>query len=245
MELNQNIRTVADRLLDLVYPRNCVGCRGVVSDLQSRYICADCRNHIFRVQSPYCNTCGCPFFGEVESERVCPHCAELDPVFQAGRTVLLYRGVGLALIQEWKYHKALYLLDDIRSLIEQMPGLRAYVESAILVPVPLHRRKLREREFNQSRILADLFGEAGGGLPVEELLQRVVDTESQTLLKLAARRRNVKNAFALSENALLRKDQTYILVDDVFTSGSTLNACSAVLRKAGARSIKALTLGHG
>ncbi len=245
MNLVRHLSNTADGLLDLVYPRNCVGCGGVVPGLQSRYICADCRNHIYRVQSPHCNTCGCPFFGEVESERVCPHCAELDPIFQAGRTVLLYRGVGLALIQEWKYHKALYLLEDIRDLIEQMPGLRAYLDSAILVPVPLHRRKLRERGFNQSRILADLFADAGGGLPVEELLQRVVDTESQTLFKLAARQRNVKNAFALSENSLLRKDQTYILVDDVFTSGSTLNACSAVLRKAGAHSIKALTLGHG
>ena len=126
-----------------------------------------------------------------------------------------------------------------------MSGLREYIDSATLVPVPLHRRKLRERGFNQSRILADLFAEAGGGLPVEELLQRVVDTQSQTLLNLNARRRNVKNAFALSENVLLRKDQTYILVDDVFTSGSTLNACSAVLRQAGAHCIKVLTLGHG
>lgn len=245
MKLARHLRMTVDGLLDIVYPRNCVGCGGVVPDNQSRYICADCRNHIYRVEAPHCNTCGCPFFGEVESERECPHCAELDPIFQAGRTVLLYKGVGLALIQEWKYHRALYLLEDIRSLTGQMSGLREYIDSATLVPVPLHRRKLRERGFNQSRILADLFAEAGGGLPVEELLQRVVDTQSQTLLNLNARRRNVKNAFALSENVLLRKDQTYILVDDVFTSGSTLNACSAVLRQAGAHCIKVLTLGHG
>ena len=245
MEFNQNLRNVAGGLLDIVYPRNCVGCGGLVPDLQSRYICEDCRNHILRVEAPHCKTCGCPFFGEVKNERECPHCAELDPIFQAGRTVLLYRGVGLALIQEWKYHRALYLLEDIRNLTVQMPGLREYLDSATLVPVPLHKRKLRERGFNQSRILADLFAEAAGGLPVEELLQRVVDTQSQTILNLNARQSNVKNAFALSENVLLRKDQTYILVDDVFTTGSTLNACSAVLRQAGAHSIKVLTLGHG
>lgn len=245
MKLIEHMRMAAEAALDIAYPRSCVGCGGMVQDQDARYICEDCRRSIYRVKSPHCNTCGCPFYGEVESERGCPHCAELEPIFDAGRTVILYKGVGLDLIQQWKYHRALYLLEEIETLIRQMPGLHAYMESATLVPVPLHPRKLRERGFNQSRVLADSFAKAAGNRPVVELLRRITDTQSQTFLKLDARRRNVKNAFALSKNALLKKDQNYIIIDDVFTTGSTLNACSAVLRKAGAHRIKVLTLGHG
>jgi len=116
----------------------------------------------------------------------------------------------------------------------------------VLVPVPLHPRKLHERHYNQSRLLAECAVAAvGGGARVEELLCRVVDTASQTHFDRAARQENLKNAFALAKGATINPAQRYVLVDDVFTTGSTLNACATVLRRGGALNLDVVTFGHG
>jgi ComF family protein len=116
----------------------------------------------------------------------------------------------------------------------------------VLVPVPLHPRKQRERGYNQSRLLADTFSRAaGGGTAVTELLRRVVDTPSQTRLDRRTRQSNLKNAFALVRGRPINPAQRLVLVDDVFTTGSTLNACAAALRRAGHLNLDVATFGHG
>lgn len=116
----------------------------------------------------------------------------------------------------------------------------------MLVPVPLHPRKERDRGYNQSRLLAScLAAAAGGGTRVEALLRRAVDTPSQTGFDRKTRRDNLKNAFALASGAAITPGQHYLLVDDVFTTGSTLNSCAQVLRHAGCLNLDVITLGHG
>jgi len=110
----------------------------------------------------------------------------------------------------------------------------------------LHPRKLRERRYNQSLLLAECCAQvAGPTTVVQELLCRVVDTESQTHYDRVARQKNLKNAFALAPAAAINSAQRYLLVDDVFTTGSTLNACATVLRRAGASQLDVITFGHG
>ena len=94
-------------------------------------------------------------------------------------------------------------------------------------------------------MLAQCFSAAGNGLPIADVLVRTKDTDTQTRLKRGERRRNISNAFAVSEKEALRKDVSYIVIDDVFTTGVTLNACCRVLRKSGARNLRVLTLAHG
>ena len=127
-----------------------------------------------------------------------------------------------------------------------VPGYADYVRGAVLVPVPLHPEKLKKRKYNQSRLLADCcVAAADGGTEVQELLCRVVNTASQTNYDREARRENLKNAFALAPGATINPAQHYILVDDVFTTGSTLNSCATVLRRGGALSLDVVTFGHG
>ena len=121
-----------------------------------------------------------------------------------------------------------------------------YIRNTSLVPVPLHPVKLREREFNQSEKIAKvLVAATENSSRIEHLLIRKRYTQSQTRLNQAERYKNVKNAFALASNTVLIPNRNYVLVDDVFTTGSTLNACARVLRKAGATHIKVATIGHG
>jgi ComF family protein len=174
------------------------------------------------------------------------HCTELDPAFREGRTCILLKGPGRSLVHALKYHRALHVLEDIAVLVRETPGMVEHVRGAVLVPVPLHPRKERERQYNQSRLLARVFAEAGGpGTRVEELLRRIVDTPTQTALDRRTRQANLKNAFALRKSADINPAERYVLIDDVFTTGSTLNACALVLRRAGGVNLDVVTFGHG
>jgi ComF family protein len=110
----------------------------------------------------------------------------------------------------------------------------------------LHPRKARERGYNQAVLLATtLAGVAGGDTRVEPLLRRVVDTQTQTAFDRRTRMANLKNAFAIAKGATVNPALHYILVDDVFTTGSTLNSCARTLRRAGALKVDVVTFGHG
>jgi ComF family protein len=144
-----------------------------------------------------------------------------------------------------KYQHGFYALEDVKTMIAKAPYYKNYFNGAILVPVPLHSTKERERGFNQSLMIAKSLNEATAAKGLQKLLVRTIYTQTQTQLSRVARLQNVKNAFALASDAVVIPNQTYILIDDVFTTGSTLNSCAAVLLKAGATQIKVATLGHG
>lgn len=173
------------------------------------------------------------------------HCEHLKPEFGQGWSIALFRGPLRELIYALKYNEGLWALRDIRELIRTAVGVGDFVANAVLVPVPLHSRKLRERGYNQSELLALELLEVLPNCRVEGLLSRHVDTVSQTQFDRKQRIRNLKNAFSLRQNRAIDPAQRYIIVDDVFTTGSTVNACAAALRRAGACSIDVLTIGHG
>jgi len=232
--------------LDVIFPRSCVHCAGLVEDGRFRHLCPRCEKLLHVVQPPHCTTCGHPYFGETEENRLCSHCETLEPRFDQGKTAILLQGPGRSLVHALKYHQGQQVLEDITSIMRAAPGYADYLRGAVLVPVPLHPRKQRERRYNQSRLLADCCAQAvDGQAEVRELLVRVIDTESQTHYDREARRENLKNAFALAKGATINPGQRYILVDDVFTTGSTLNSCATVLRRGGALTLDVVTFGHG
>jgi ComF family protein len=149
------------------------------------------------------------------------------------------------LVRELKYHRGEFLAGDVERIALGSPGFCEFLAGATLVPVPLHRRKERERCFNQSRVIAGAFAKVAGGAAVVSALQRVVDTETQTRLDRAARRDNLKNAFAMARGHTLTAGLRIVLVDDIFTTGATLNACASVLRRAGFNNVDVATLAHG
>lgn len=233
-------------LSDVVFPPVCVGCGGLVEGGRLRHVCVPCEALIHFVEPPCCTTCGSPFFGEVEGERMCPHCDGLHPQYGEGRTLTLFKGAARALVHTLKYHHGQQVLGDIETLARGSAHIAEFVRGAVLVPVPLHPRKERERGYNQTALLAGALARAAGGATkVEMLLRRVVDTPSQTTFDRKARRANLKNAFALARGATINPASPYILVDDVFTTGSTLNSCAGVLRRAGVLNLNVVTFGHG
>ena len=232
-------------LAEVFFPRSCLHCGDAVECSDYQFLCSACSRELFFSQPPTCSTCGYPFLGMLAGPRICPHCAELDPLFEQGKTLFLAKGPARSIIHVLKYQHGFYALEDVKTMIAKAPYYKNYFNRAILVPVPLHSTKERERGFNQSLMIAKSLNKATTAKGLQELLVRTVYTQTQTQLSRVARLQNVKNAFALASDAVVITNQTYILIDDVFTTGSTLNSCAAVLLEAGATQIKVATLGHG
>lgn len=231
---------------DLVFPRSCVACAGVVEENDYRHLCPRCAAQLAWVSTPGCETCGHPFYGAVGGEAICVHCQGLDPAFRRGRTAVLCRGPARALIHELKYRRGLHVLEDFETIFRRCPAVLEICRGAVLVPVPLHRRKFRERGYNQSALIAEALVRASDDAArVGFWLERQVDTISQTGFDRRARQENLKNAFALAVDADIKTHAHIVLVDDVFTTGSTLNGCARVLRRAGCLNLDVVTFGHG
>lgn len=239
-------RQVARTVQDLAFPPVCLHCGGLCEGSQLQHVCRQCDPLILRVGPPHCHTCGHPYFGVVEGERMCPHCDGVQPAYREARTLTLLKGPARDLILALKYRGAEYVLGDVETLMRENRRVCDFIRGAVLVPVPLHPRKERERGFNQSLRLAQAYVRAvDGQAEVQQLLRRVEDSETQTIYDRKARRERMKNAFAPDSRAAITAQHHYVLVDDVFTTGSTLNACARELRRAGGLNLDVLTFGHG
>ena len=232
--------------LDSVYPRDCLYCYAPVEDNASlQYLCNECFKYVEIFVPPQCKRCGLPFYGIASVPRQCPHCVDLDPVYDRGHTAFRLKSPARPLIHALKYKRGKYALADLAKLALQAPATRDYLEGAVLVPVPLHVFRGWKRTYNQSELIAQTLADSLDNVVVEPLLERIRWTHTQTLLTHAERQKNLKNAFAVRKKATIDPSRRYVVVDDVFTTGATLNACCKILRKAGADKLDIFALGHG
>ena len=232
------------RVLDAVCPRFCIGCNVRMASEERGYICKNCLSDIQLHDGACCSLCGRLmdriFVGE---KRVCQACAELNPNFDAGVSIFSFDGIGRSIIHAIKYKRGTFLRSNILSLISEVASV-PFLDNAIFVPVPLHFYRHFRRGFNQSEWISKLLAKEKNGR-VENLLIRKRHTRTQTSLTKDERLRNVKNAFKLKKSSSVSKECRYVLVDDVYTTGSTLNSCAKVLKSAGADFVGIFTLGHG
>ncbi|MCU0787465.1 MAG: ComF family protein [Verrucomicrobia bacterium] len=234
-----------NRALALVYPDVCEICRRRPATAAEGYVCGDCWSGVRFIQSPFCERCGLPFEGEITSAFECTNCRELQFHFDSARSAVRAQGVVLEVIHRYKYHRALWFepfLTDL--LIRQARPALLGTGWDVIVPVPLHPVREREREFNQAARLAITLGH-NLGLPVRSnWLRRIRHTRTQTLLTRKERAANLRRAFALRNHAEVQ-GLSCVLVDDVFTTGATTNACAGTLKAAGAHRVCVWTVARG
>ncbi len=218
-----------ETLADLFYPQWCVACDQRASDV----LCRTCFEALPLVGRPACGRCGLPTAFEAP---VCEACKNVDFAFDTARAALRYEGAGKALVHALKYRAYTPIVERVAApLISE--AVRGEGGFDAVVPVPLHRSRLRKRGFNQAGLLAR--GVAGRiGAPLSDTLQAVRGTRDQVELSAAERRTNVADAFSAKD----RTRGKVLLVDDVFTTGATTSACAAALLKAGAAETHAVTL---
>lgn len=239
-----------DSLFAVVYPTDCCVC-GQELGLQGGTgvpVCRACWESLQPWEGPLCGCCGVPFASARAAEFATPLCFECqreERSFDLARSYGLYTGALRTLILQLKFRRRARLG---KRLGERLSPLWESLEvrDALLVPVPLHPSRQRQRGFNQAELLAQGLARALRGVgreaPVEKrCLRRTRPTPPQTGLSLAARRENVRGVFAVERPARVR-DRAVTLIDDVMTTGATLSACAAALKQAGASHVWALTL---
>ena len=231
-------------LLDLLFPPLCHVCKAFIPNAGRLLICAGCINKISFLVSPFCTTCGKPFATEAGLDHTCGACLAHAP-FHICRSATLFAGPVQELIHRFKYGNRVHLCQPL-GLVTAAALARFCREAApdLIVPVPLHRKRLRQRGFNQSQLVGKVL-EKQWRIPQEiGNLRRVRWTEPQTSLDARDRVGNVRGAFAVKDARRL-EGKRVLLVDDVLTTGSTMRACAESLREAGATAIFAVTVARG
>lgn len=226
-------------ILSLFYPPLCVICS---ADIRAdEYLCDDCQAKAPRIKPPFCEKCSEPFAGAISGSFSCANCAHRTLHFDAAVAVYRSRGIVRKLVHDLKYNRQVHLRHPVADWLGETlddPRLRGR-RFDMLVPVPLHPARERERGFNQAQLLAGLLS-AEISVPVRGALERVRYTTTQTAFDRAERMENLRDAFRLRKKVNVR-DSRVLLIDDVLTTGSTLSECARVLKKAGALSVHAAT----
>ena len=244
------LKRTAARMLDLLYPSCCAVCNVGLKD--GRALCEECGEDLPRVVEPFCQSCGEMFQGEIDDTFACPNCSKLKFAFEFARPVMLRDERTLDMIHRLKYSREIHLAGELGRLASEAftdPRLASALEGHWpLVPVPLHRKRLRHRHFNQAAEIARALS-SHIGLPVLNGLLRTRQTETQTLLSRKQRMENLRGAFAIKRDARrwIEKSSSAgaVLVDDVLTTGSTVHECAGILRRAGFKKVIVVTVMRG
>jgi ComF family protein len=236
------VTAVLTALTELLFPTLCLTCGGVLSERREHPFCPDCHDGIRFITDPLCTVCGIPYPVEESPDHVCGDCLLRKRHIGSARSLGVYESVLLDAVHAFKYGGNLTLGERLGRLMAQheYPAFRIQ-DYSLIVPVPLHPRRLRQRGFNQAVILAREISRRHGVAMDFRTLRRIVDTGSQTGLKKEERRSNIRKAFTITVSERIR-GQNILLVDDVYTTGSTLGECARTLLKAGAETVGALTL---
>jgi|HubBroStandDraft_6_1064221.scaffolds.fasta_scaffold15821_5 ComF family protein len=239
--LGRLVSGVIRRLLDFAFPPLCAACRTPVGEAHS--LCGQCWRKITFFDGPGCAICGFPFEFDPGAETLCAACQGRPPAFDRAQAVMHYDPASRDPILAFKRADRLDLAPAFAGWLERS-GRGLLAEADMIVPVPLHWSRLWQRRYNQSAELGRSLARLTG-VPCESgLLERVRPTKSQGEMPSAkARRRNVLGAFRVCpRHRAMVKGRTVLLLDDVYTTGSTVGACARVLKRAGAAKVLVLTL---
>ncbi len=231
--------------VDLFYPRNCPLCGVNLKEHEAGVVCGECLSRARLIEPPFCQRCALPFDGAIPEPFVCGHCHKLKFHFTRAVAACRAEGVVRDCIHRFKYRREYYFGQHLAGWLAG--ATRRWLDVTnwgMIIPVPLHPRKRREREFNQSEWLAHALGHELNVPVVTSVLRRVVDTQSQTFLGAEERAANMRKAFAVRHGERV-KGHRVLLVDDVFTTGATLDGCARVLTASGATEVVAVTVARG
>lgn len=234
---------LAQEVVLFIYPSTCAGCGSPLGSERPGPFCPACLQTLELVSEPYCPTCGNPYSTAGPTPHLCGDCLGGVHLFDRARATGFYRGLLREVIHRFKYGGQTFLARPLAKILEVSGKELARLHNIdLIIPVPLHSKRLRQRGFNQASLLANHLGSALKMSVDYASLKRSRWTEPQTGLTRRQRAVNVKGAFDLTRPEKIEA-KSILVVDDVFTTGETVNQCVAVLKKdGGAREVVVLTV---
>ena len=227
-------------LLDLLLPSFCLACDKPLGTLPELLFCPECLERLRFIESPLCPCCGRVYLVAPGNDHHCGTCLATPYHFSRARAIFLYQEPLKEVIHRFKYQGKTACLPSFARFARNLPQLDEVQGADWIVPVPLHPTRLQERGFNQALLLARAFFPKDNRV-APNLLVRLRPTEPQASFNGGARRTNLKKAFGVVKPHRL-VGKMILLIDDVFTTGTTVNECAKVLKKAGAAEVMVLTL---
>ncbi len=238
-----NPKETLRKIFHTILPGNCRSCDAALWGDSIPFFCDHCWSTLSPIMGPICQRCSLPFPSPTSllysPLHQCANCRLRPPAFTRAWTFYPYKSPLKEAIGLLKYRGKVSLAGPLATLL--MKALTPLPKIDVILPVPLHPIRLREREYNQSLLLAFPLS-IHLGLPISySTLVRIRPTTSQTSLKRKARIKNLRRSFVVTQPTILR-DKSILLVDDVFTTGTTVNECAKALRKAGVSQVYVVTL---
>lgn len=229
----KTVRGLIDYIGRILYPQVCPLC-GVVIDIRNNGTCDECRGRISYVQSPVCLKCGKEIFDE-EIE-LCEDCSKYMRTYDKGFPAMNYIEPVTDCVAKFKYNNRRELADFFASEIIRCHGKRiAELSPEVLIPVPVHKKKLKKRGYNQAELLARSLGRRLD-IPVDaDIIKRNLNTMPQKKLDNVEREKNLKKAF-ISDCEIVQYKKV-MLVDDIYTTGATIESCTSLLKQKGVEKV--------
>jgi ComF family protein len=230
-------------LFQFFLPPQCPCCEKFLEEDQQGF-CSNCLSEIRWIEPPFCSICGIPFISKEVESHPCGACVTHRKYFTMARALGAYEGSLQEAIHRWKYEGKTHLSFFFAEWMAE--GLNRYWEPDsldLLIPVPLHTHRLRERGFNQALLLVKELSRRTGISYRKTILQKKKPTIPQVNLSGTEREKGLREAFHVVGKEEL-EGKSVLLVDDVYTTGATVNECSKVLLRGGAKRVDVLSLAH-
>ncbi len=228
-------------LLSMIYPKCCPVCGRIILP-KGRVVCEQCKNSLQLIKEPRCKKCSKPINNE--TAEYCYDCQRKQYHYSYGISVWVYDKAMQKSIAAFKYkHKKEYADFYVDQILSHCKEVLDRMKLDLIVPVPIHKRRLKQRGYNQASTLAKGIAKGLGITWSDEILVRKVNTTPQKLLNPTDRLHNLRHAFSLKDEKRLQiTSKKILLVDDIYTTGSTIEVCSQILIKAGAKEVYFVTI---
>ncbi len=229
-----------DKIINIIYPPTCIACNILIS--QHGYLCSTCWLKLNFISNPKCHKCGMPFAYEFDEQATCAKCIETVPYYESARSSIIYDDFSSKLISSFKYYDQTILRHGLSNLVSNLHH-EFNDKLDFICPIPLHRKRLFSRRYNQAALLASSLGEKINLPAYLDIIRRSKNVTAQTKLSRNKRLENLKNVFYINKPYLeFIKNKNILLVDDVMTTGTTVNECSKLLIKHNAKKIYVITI---
>lgn len=239
------LSALGEGFLDLIYPSNiyCISCGNIIDDSRPYSLCDTCVRSLKWANSRTCKCCG-KLLQEIYALDLCSDCLEVEHIFEKGYTCVEYTAAERDIIHSFKYKDKAYIGRKLAEILYDRIKIEE-IEFDMVIPVPMYVKKQRKRGYNQAAVMAMSLAKFME-VPYEgKALVRVTETEPMSGLGALERKNNIQHAFNVEGDKIELEGKRVLLVDDIYTTGSTVDSCASVLRAAGADKVFVITFASG